>query len=830
MRNEPQDPFIGIWILGQFHIIRAMASGGMSDVYLAEQSGMERYAAIKIVRGSKQSRQEWKQRLRQEARAASRLIHPNIVTVYNFGALADGSLFLAMEYVDGVRLADFSQKGPLPLDLAIDLTCQCARALSAAHHAGIIHRDFKPGNVIITVTGDRLQAKVFDFGIATFRDDNYQTSSSHLVGTPSYISPEQWDGKMATPASDQYALGLVFFSLLTGKMAVYADSLTDLLYQHKNITPLPPSQLNPQSPKLKQLDPIVRQMIAKDPQDRFASMDQVIYRLEQIAETLDEKTPREAYLSLYHELRSQSSESCGSNLPTTNDILINTSECPLPETAAITRSMENGYHVVVLGSRDVLSSEAWKILESHGIRLEYQGESLDELAQKTSKIDLWLLVTSEEHWQDAVAGWMAKGIPLEKALVCIDSDLSTPRLEAAAEMLCNFYIGKHPLEPLALLNVLKWLQRNKAGGMECIPKTCTVQLMQISSVAEKNVYTEHLIDDARAAKLNHRVIRSMTEISDEMISNAIHHAPRVAPGIAPPYSRNPASRYHQQQGKESIFRWAFSDPYIYLSIQDAFGSLSIKEALKRILGSTTKAEVTESRSGVGMGLFIMSRSAHHLFIGICPRSWCEIIALIHQGRPKEMSPKERTLCILQGLGRERTRAIGEKLLLKEIRHQSEVHFELEGFIDETADLSSIFSLSGRVYLDLAGIHRFNSAGIRAWIEASNKRNPTLDLVLERCTSFIISQFNRLLTLTEQVNVSSFMAPYYCEHCQSERIEVLFVPEIEDQKPPRRLCPRCQREMSFEEVPDEYFSFIETLPASSTNPALARIPYSCQREK
>ena len=179
------DSLIGRWILDQYLILKQIAVGGMAEIFLAEQAHMDRKAVIKILRTERGS--EKTRLFRQEARAVSRLIHPHIVTVYNFGELADGALFLAMEYVEGQTFGTISTAQP-PTAQVLRLALQCAEALSFAHQRGVIHRDLKPDNLIVTSIAGTDCVKVLDFGVARLPDDPSQTQDGTLIGTPKYMT------------------------------------------------------------------------------------------------------------------------------------------------------------------------------------------------------------------------------------------------------------------------------------------------------------------------------------------------------------------------------------------------------------------------------------------------------------------------------------------------------------------------------------------------------------------------------------------------------------------------------------------------------------------
>lgn len=282
--------------LGRYHVIAQIGSGGMGDIYLAEQSGLGRQVAIKVVRGTglhdEVARQDMERRFAQEARAVANLEHPHILPVYDYGQ-QDGVHYLAMQYAPDGSMADVLSPGPrqlltLPLAPAIvaDIIGQGAEALQYAHDQGVIHRDIKPQNLLVRVlarplpgagplppntdtspaTPLKLHVLLADFGLARFLAD----LSGHTAntGTPLYSAPEQYMGR-PQPASDQYALACVAYLLLTGR-PVFDGTVVELYHQHLNGDVAPPSSVNPTIPHA--LDDVLARALAKEPQARYASV------------------------------------------------------------------------------------------------------------------------------------------------------------------------------------------------------------------------------------------------------------------------------------------------------------------------------------------------------------------------------------------------------------------------------------------------------------------------------------------------------------------------------------------------------------------------------
>ncbi len=277
----------------RYELQRLLGRGGMAYVYYARDRVLGRPVAVKILRKEYARDDRFRARFRQEATAAARLSHPNIVTVYDFG-YAEDRLFIVMEYVPGETLRQIiDARAPLPPEEALSLMVQACAGLGYVHRLGLVHCDVKPQNFLVTPDG---RLKITDFGIARAwagTQETEQTAATVVWGSPQYFSPEQAAGKPPIPASDVYALGVVLYEMLTRRLPFLANDPQELARLHREAPPVPPSAYVPNLPPA--LETVLLKVLSKEPSARYRTADQFGRVLLRLAETppsaAEESTP-----------------------------------------------------------------------------------------------------------------------------------------------------------------------------------------------------------------------------------------------------------------------------------------------------------------------------------------------------------------------------------------------------------------------------------------------------------------------------------------------------------------------------------------------------------
>ncbi len=266
--------------IGRYEIIEEIGRGGMGAVYKALDPNIGRMVALKVIKLAFNAEgdlaREMHERFKREAKAAGVLSHPNVVTVYDAGE-KDGTPYIAMEYVEGDTLEDLiDPEVPLPIEKVNSIIKQVATGLAYAHEKGVVHRDVKPANVIVTKDGF---AKITDFGIARLSDSEL-TQRGTVMGSPSYMSPEQVTGRPVDGRSDVFSLGVILYQLLTGEKPFPGENPTVVSYRIVREEPPEPTMVNPVIPK--GYDAIIRKALAKSPDDRYAAASEMAMDIERL--------------------------------------------------------------------------------------------------------------------------------------------------------------------------------------------------------------------------------------------------------------------------------------------------------------------------------------------------------------------------------------------------------------------------------------------------------------------------------------------------------------------------------------------------------------------
>ncbi len=261
------DPRIGTLLAGRYVIEEGIGEGGMASVYRARHKLTDKQLAVKIMNPMLASDAIVRERFRREARSAQKLAHPNIIEIFDQGDTEDGTAYIAMELLQGESLAQVISRGLFDIDRAVHVMVQIARGLARAHDLDVIHRDIKPENIFLCRRDDGSDlVKLLDFGIAKSRQDSRLTGQGELFGTPQYMAPERIIGRDPAAPSDIYALGVVFFEMLTGELPFNAPDVATFFVKHMEEPPPFVRSLNPRVNVM--LEDLVQRMLAKNPDER----------------------------------------------------------------------------------------------------------------------------------------------------------------------------------------------------------------------------------------------------------------------------------------------------------------------------------------------------------------------------------------------------------------------------------------------------------------------------------------------------------------------------------------------------------------------------------
>jgi len=283
------DPLIGRMINDRYKVVGLIARGGMGKVYRAEQAPLGRLVGLKVLNPNYtgDSDPEFHKRFFLEASIASKLTHPNTVTIFDYGRTDDDIYYIAMELLEGRTLhRALREEGPLDMERAMHVARQVCRSLREAHALGVIHRDLKPANVYLVQHGDESDfVKVLDFGLVKNLDEKGEelTQAGLFMGSPKYMSPEQIRGDRVDTRVDIYALGVIMYEMLTGKVPFDRPNSVNILMAHIQESVPPMAEMNPDVHVPPQLEQIVMRCMAKDVDERYASMDEVLLALKQCA-------------------------------------------------------------------------------------------------------------------------------------------------------------------------------------------------------------------------------------------------------------------------------------------------------------------------------------------------------------------------------------------------------------------------------------------------------------------------------------------------------------------------------------------------------------------
>src|SRR5882724_3518514 len=284
-RSSSNDPMLGKVVAGRYRLEARLGEGGMGVVYRARHVLIERVVALKLIRPDLRGETHLRAWMLREARAANRVDHAHIIDIHDIGETEDGELYLVMEYLVGTALATELSRGPMPLARGVDILEQMCAALARAHDLGVVHRDLKSDNILLTVRGGRKDfVKILDFGLAGLARDPRLAPKGAVFGTPEYMSPEQARGEDAGPQSDLYAMGVLFFEMLTGQLPFRSNDRETLLEMQRTGATPNPRMLRPDLQPA--AESIVLRLLEKDPRKRYRDGHHLLEELKALQRSL----------------------------------------------------------------------------------------------------------------------------------------------------------------------------------------------------------------------------------------------------------------------------------------------------------------------------------------------------------------------------------------------------------------------------------------------------------------------------------------------------------------------------------------------------------------
>lgn len=293
--KRTKDPLLGQVIAGRYRLESQLGEGGMGVVYRARHVLIDRVVALKLIRPDLRGETHLRAWMVREARAANRVDHAHIVDIHDVGETEEGELYLVMEYLIGDSLSSQISQGPMPIPRAVDILEQMTAALARAHDLGVVHRDLKSDNIMLTSRGGRKDfVKILDFGLAALTRDPRLAPKGAVFGTPEYMSPEQARGEDAIASSDLYALGILFFEMLTGRLPFRSGDRDELLEMQRKATAPSPRKYRPEIPE--HAEHVILKLLQKSPDDRFRDGHHLKEELKELQRTLPSRewdTPTE---------------------------------------------------------------------------------------------------------------------------------------------------------------------------------------------------------------------------------------------------------------------------------------------------------------------------------------------------------------------------------------------------------------------------------------------------------------------------------------------------------------------------------------------------------